>query len=258
MHSLRLTFGLAVTLVALGTPSAQAQSAQDAVARLLTQVVEEGRTEDLLLRRHYAMLDQEGYQVGVVAAWAEHSPAEGIVFRTFGYGLGTFAHNRWGAGQTDRIGYGTATENWYLMVSLEVGWIGIALLLFTVGLEFSLPRIFLMRRELFVGGGGQVLLTIVVVFVLSLLGGVEWRQALLFAFLAALSSTLRFRPRTSGCSSSHRSASAVEGDSMPRRPKSSKIARAMVRSHSSSTCRRRSRRYRSSTSMPMVSSVRPG
>jgi len=54
---------------------------------------------------------------------------EGIVFRTFGYGLGTFAHNRWGAGQTDRIGYGTATENWYLMVSLEVGWIGMLLLL---------------------------------------------------------------------------------------------------------------------------------
>lgn len=54
---------------------------------------------------------------------------EAIIFRVFGYGLGTFAHNRFGVGEVDRTGYGTATESWYLMTSLEVGWVGVAILL---------------------------------------------------------------------------------------------------------------------------------
>ncbi|MEM6675437.1 MAG: cation:proton antiporter [Planctomycetota bacterium] len=67
--------------------------------------------------------------------------------------------------------------------------IGVALLLFTVGLEFSLPRLLLLKRALFVGGGGQILLTIAFVLVGGLLLGTPFETALLFAFLAALSST---------------------------------------------------------------------
>lgn len=67
--------------------------------------------------------------------------------------------------------------------------IGVALLLFTVGLEFSIPRMLLLRRQLFLGGGGQVLLTLAAVTLGGVLLGAETRTAILFGFLAALSST---------------------------------------------------------------------
>jgi CPA2 family monovalent cation:H+ antiporter-2 len=67
--------------------------------------------------------------------------------------------------------------------------IGVALLLFTIGLEFSIPRLLLLRRALFLGGGGQVLTTIAVVTASAWALGVEPRTAVLFAFLAATSST---------------------------------------------------------------------
>jgi len=67
--------------------------------------------------------------------------------------------------------------------------IGVALLLFTVGLEFSLPRLLLLRREILVGGAGQVSLTIGIVAVLALAAGLPWRTAVVFGCLASLSST---------------------------------------------------------------------
>lgn len=67
--------------------------------------------------------------------------------------------------------------------------IGIALLLFTVGLEFSIPRMLLLRRQLVLGGGGQLVLTIGAVAGIGLLAGQEWRSAMLLAFLAAQSGT---------------------------------------------------------------------
>ncbi|MEZ6015930.1 MAG: cation:proton antiporter [Planctomycetota bacterium] len=67
--------------------------------------------------------------------------------------------------------------------------IGVALLLFTVGLEFSLPRLLLLKRELFLGGSLQVLLTIAAVSVAGLVFGAPTKLALLFGFLAATSST---------------------------------------------------------------------
>lgn len=67
--------------------------------------------------------------------------------------------------------------------------LGVALLLFTVGLEFSLPRLLLMRRRIVLGGGGQVLLTTLVVTGALLAWGIAWRPALALAFLAMLSST---------------------------------------------------------------------
>jgi len=67
--------------------------------------------------------------------------------------------------------------------------IGVALLLFTVGLEFSLPRLLLLRRELLLGGGLQVVATIAVVALGALALGAAPRYGLLFGFLAATSST---------------------------------------------------------------------
>ena len=67
--------------------------------------------------------------------------------------------------------------------------IGVALLLFTVGLEFSLPRMLLLKRALLLGGGGQIALTIAAVALGGLAIGAPSNTAMLFAFLAALSST---------------------------------------------------------------------
>lgn len=67
--------------------------------------------------------------------------------------------------------------------------IGVALLLFTVGLEFSLPRLLLLKRALLVGGVGQVLITLGVVTLGGMALGREVEGAALFAFLVVLSST---------------------------------------------------------------------
>ena len=67
--------------------------------------------------------------------------------------------------------------------------IGVALLLFTVGLEFSLPRLLLLKRALFVGGLGQVLLTLLVVGLGGMAMGGDVSGSVLFAFLVVLSST---------------------------------------------------------------------
>lgn len=67
--------------------------------------------------------------------------------------------------------------------------IGVALLLFTVGLEFSLPRLLLLKRALLVGGFGQVALTLLVVGLGGVALGRDLSGAVLFAFLVVLSST---------------------------------------------------------------------
>ena len=67
--------------------------------------------------------------------------------------------------------------------------IGVVLLLFTIGLEFSLRRILEMKRLVLVGGGLQVFLTVALVAALAYLLGRPFSQALFFGFLFALSST---------------------------------------------------------------------
>ena len=67
--------------------------------------------------------------------------------------------------------------------------IGVVLLLFTVGLEFSIAEIVKSSRPFLIGGGIQVLLTVAVVLGLAMLLGFPLPQALLFGFLASLSST---------------------------------------------------------------------
>ena len=68
--------------------------------------------------------------------------------------------------------------------------IGVVLLLFTIGLEFSLGQLAKMWRVIVIGGGGQVALTIgVSALIASQLGITPKSRALFFGFLVALSST---------------------------------------------------------------------
>jgi CPA2 family monovalent cation:H+ antiporter-2 len=67
--------------------------------------------------------------------------------------------------------------------------VGVVLLLFAVGLEFSIQDIFRSARQFFIGGTTQVLLTIAVVAGIAFLFRYPLPQALFFGFLASLSST---------------------------------------------------------------------
>ena len=67
--------------------------------------------------------------------------------------------------------------------------LGVVLLLFTIGLEFSLRRIVEMRRIFLLGGGLQVTFTVLLAAVTAYLLGRPVNQAVFFGFLFALSST---------------------------------------------------------------------
>lgn len=67
--------------------------------------------------------------------------------------------------------------------------VGVLLLLFTIGIEFSLEKMISSRRFIFLGGTMQMALTIIAFFVLSLVFGTKWNQALFIGFLFSLSST---------------------------------------------------------------------
>lgn len=67
--------------------------------------------------------------------------------------------------------------------------IGVVLLLFTIGLEFSLKKLLALRKTIFIGGLLQVLITFLIVFALSNAGGKDVNTSLILAFLIPLSST---------------------------------------------------------------------
>jgi CPA2 family monovalent cation:H+ antiporter-2 len=67
--------------------------------------------------------------------------------------------------------------------------IGVVLLLFAIGLEFSLRRILEMKRMVFGGGGLQVGLSVLAAFMVAYLLGRPIGQEIFFGFLFALSST---------------------------------------------------------------------
>jgi len=80
----------------------------------------------------------------------------------------------------------------YLLVGVAVGpfalaWIpdtdegrqlaefGVVFLMFSIGLEFSLPKLFQLRRAVFGLGGAQVVLTIALVLAVAAMAGASWR-----------------------------------------------------------------------------------
>lgn len=67
--------------------------------------------------------------------------------------------------------------------------IGVALLLFTIGLEFSLHRLLEMKRLVLLGGGLQVVITVLLATLIVYWRGRSVNQAIFFGFLIALSST---------------------------------------------------------------------
>ena len=67
--------------------------------------------------------------------------------------------------------------------------IGIILLLFSIGIEFSLKDLLRIRRQVFVGGSLQLFGTILVVTVSSLVIGLDFKEGIFIGFLFSLSST---------------------------------------------------------------------
>jgi CPA2 family monovalent cation:H+ antiporter-2 len=67
--------------------------------------------------------------------------------------------------------------------------IGVILLLFTIGLEFSIRRLREIKNLVLIGGGLQVVVTIAATAVIAVLLGRPLNQAVFFGFLVALSST---------------------------------------------------------------------
>lgn len=66
---------------------------------------------------------------------------------------------------------------------------GVVFLMFTIGLEFSLPRLFAMQRIVFGLGLAQVLVTMVVVAAGAIIWGVSWQASLALGGALAMSST---------------------------------------------------------------------
>jgi CPA2 family monovalent cation:H+ antiporter-2 len=67
--------------------------------------------------------------------------------------------------------------------------LGVILLLFMIGIEFSLAKLARIKRIIFLGGGLQVGLVVALVTGLLALFGVDWRTGVFTGFLVALSST---------------------------------------------------------------------
>ncbi|MCF8381154.1 MAG: cation:proton antiporter [Bacteroidales bacterium] len=67
--------------------------------------------------------------------------------------------------------------------------IGVVLLLFTIGIEFSLKNLIKSRKLVFIGGSLQVFLAIGLTFLIARLAGRSPAESVFFGFLVALSST---------------------------------------------------------------------
>src|SRR4029077_7262602 len=66
---------------------------------------------------------------------------------------------------------------------------GVVFLMFSIGLEFSLPQLMSMRRIVFGFGGAQVALTGAAGAGLAMLAGATWREGLVVGGVVAMSST---------------------------------------------------------------------
>jgi CPA2 family monovalent cation:H+ antiporter-2 len=67
--------------------------------------------------------------------------------------------------------------------------LGVMLLLFTIGIEFSLKELARIKHAVFIGGGLQIVLTVLATAGIGSLFRIPFNQALFFGFLVALSST---------------------------------------------------------------------
>src|SRR5690349_22419548 len=70
-----------------------------------------------------------------------------------------------------------------------LGEFGVVFLMFSVGLEFSLPQLMAMRRTVFGFGGAQVALMVVIGVAASVALGQTWREGIVLGGVIAMSST---------------------------------------------------------------------
>ncbi len=73
--------------------------------------------------------------------------------------------------------------------SRHVAEFGIVFLMFSIGLEFSLPKLYAMRKTLFGLGGSQVLITLAVTMLLGWLAGLSLQTAFVIGSALTMSST---------------------------------------------------------------------
>lgn len=73
--------------------------------------------------------------------------------------------------------------------SREFAEFGIVFLMFSIGLEFSLPQLYAMRKKVLGLGGAQVLITLVVAMGVAKLAGLDWSAAFVIGSALAMSST---------------------------------------------------------------------
>lgn len=66
---------------------------------------------------------------------------------------------------------------------------GIVFLMFSIGLEFSLPQLYAMRKKVLGLGGGQVIITLLLTMAISKLAGLSWATAFVIGAALAMSST---------------------------------------------------------------------
>jgi CPA2 family monovalent cation:H+ antiporter-2 len=66
---------------------------------------------------------------------------------------------------------------------------GVVFLMFSVGLEFSLPQLMAMRRIVFGFGGAQVLATLAIGAGVAIAAGVDWRAGIVIGGVVSMSST---------------------------------------------------------------------
>lgn len=66
---------------------------------------------------------------------------------------------------------------------------GVVFLMFSIGLEFSLPQLIAMRRIVFGLGGSMVLITVLASMAIAMLAGLSWQAAFIIGGTVAMSST---------------------------------------------------------------------
>lgn len=85
---------------------------------------------------------------------------------------------------------GPSGFHWFTQHQMQsVAELGVVLLMFTLGLEFSVPRLWAMRRTVFGLGSAQVVTTTGLTMAVALICGLHWIEALVVGAAIALSST---------------------------------------------------------------------
>lgn len=85
---------------------------------------------------------------------------------------------------------GPSGFHWFTQHQMQsVAELGVVLLMFTLGLEFSVPRLWAMRRTVFGLGSAQMVITTLLAMGVALLCGLNWVEALVIGAAIALSST---------------------------------------------------------------------